>query len=94
MSYYRLKRYTPIIAMEEEELIIPMNDEEFISSLPDNLWERVKNQDVAAIREVFSHALDSDYEPDVISRRYIEDVDIDDDNPYYTDRHATFEETN
>ena len=92
MSYYRLKRYTPIIAMEEEELLIPMNDEEFISSLPDNLWERVKHQDVAAIREVFFHALDSDYEPDVISRYHIDDVDSD--NPYYTDRHATFEETN
>ena len=92
MPYYRLMRYTPIIAMEEEELLIPVSDEEFIRSLPDNLWERVQNQDVAAIREIFSHALDSDHEPDLISRHHIDDVDSD--NPYYTNRHATFEEIN
>lgn len=90
--YYSLTLEQPIVAIETERLYIPIKDEEFIRSLPADIWERAQRHDVDAIREVFSLAIDAGYDVDYIDREMIDYVD--ESSPYYNDRTATFEETN
>lgn len=90
--YYCLTLEQPIVAIETERLYIPIKDEEFIRSLPADVWQRAQRGDFDAMREVFSLASDAGYESDWIDREMLDYVD--EANPYYNDRTATFEETN
>lgn len=88
MPYYHFTLHKPIICMETEELYIPF-DEEFISTVPADVWQKAQQGDVLAVREVFNLAADVDIYSDYIDRVWI--GDLEEDNPYYADFSAEYE---
>ena len=91
MSYYCFDLSQPIVAWETERLYIPIGDEEFIRSIPADVWQKAQQGDFDAVREVFSLANDAGYDVDFIDREFIDFVD--ESSPYHNDREATFEVT-
>lgn len=89
MPYHRFTLSKPIICLETEELYISFNDEEFISSVPSDVWQRALRGDVDAVREVYNLAADVDIYSDHIERVWI--GDLDEDSPYYADFSAEYE---
>jgi len=91
MSYYCFELSQPIVAWETERMYIPVTDEEFVRSIPAEIWQRAQQGDFDAVREVFSLAMDKGYDNEFIDREFIDFVD--ESSPYHNDREATFEVT-
>lgn len=92
MSYYCFDLSQHIIAWETERLYIPTTDEEFIRSIPADVWQKAQQGDWQSVREVFSLAMDAGYDNEWVDREMVDYVD--ESSPYYNDREASFEVTN
>lgn len=88
-NYYCFDLSQAIIAYETERLYIPVKDEEFIRSIPADVWQRAQRGDWEAVREVFSLAGDAGYDSEWIDREWMDNVD--ESSPYFDERRATFE---
>jgi len=74
MGYYYIKQYSEVIVVQTDEIAIPMGDEEFIRSIPADVWQRAQKGDNDALGIVWQLACDAGYDPEYVDREYADDV--------------------
>jgi len=74
-AYYFIKQYKDVIVVQTDEIAIPAEDEEFIRSIPADVWQRAQKGDNDALGIVWQMAIDAGYEDEYVDREYADDVE-------------------
>ena len=80
-AYYYIKQYKDVIVVQTDEIAIPAEDEEFIRSIPANVWQGAQKGDHASLAVVWQMAIDAGYDPEYVDREYSDDLS--DSEPFY-----------
>ena len=83
-GYYCIKKYTDVIVVQTDEIAIPKSDEEFIRSVPADVWQAAQKGNGKALDTVWKLAIAAGYEDEYIDREYADDV-ADSKPSYYYD---------
>jgi hypothetical protein len=80
-AYHYIKRYKSVIVIQTDEISIPASDEDFIRSVPADIWQAAQRGDNDALGKVWDLAIAAGYEDEYVDREYADDVE--DTNPEY-----------
>ena len=81
-NHYYIKQYKEVIVSQTDEISIPISDEEFIRSIPADVWQNAQRGDNDALGIVWQMAIDAGYEDEYVDREYADDVE--DSKPSYS----------
>ena len=73
-THYEFTRWKNIVAQQEEYISIPANAEEFIRSIPADIWQAAQKNDMAAIAKVWDLAVEAGYDEEYVDRFYVDDT--------------------
>ena len=74
MGYYYIKQFKDVIVVQTDEIAIPMDDEEFIRSIPADIWQAAQKGDHDALGKVWNLAIAAGYEDEYVDREYADDL--------------------
>jgi hypothetical protein len=74
-AYHYIKRYKEVIVVQTDEISIPATDEDFIRSVPADIWQAAQRGDNDALEKVWDLAIAAGYEDEYVDREYSDDVD-------------------
>lgn len=80
-GYYTITQYKDVVVCQTDEIAIPMEDEDFIRSIPADVWQAAQKGDRDSMEKVWELALAAGYDAEYIDREWVDDVE--DSKPAY-----------